>query len=175
MSNKYLYIALSLVFVLACEEETPIIENEELIFINSYPIEIPAYQYAASGGQIIEVRGDSSYQSTWQDTLTSTPVLAWGTSGQQLLTVAIFSEPIQVSGGAITSNHAVWTWHSGMDAVTVNKIQYSEGLSVINGIELEGSPDPLPPGRYFWGVWAWNYSGIRVLYSSRELEFHVPD
>jgi hypothetical protein len=175
MNTRYLYIALFILFILGCDEETPITENEELIFINSFPIEVPAYQYTASGGQIIEVRGDSSYQSNWQDTLTHTPVLAWGTSGLPLLSVAIFTEPIQVSGGVILSENVVWKWHSGMDAAIPDRVQYLEGASVTNGIEREGSPAPLPPGRYFWGIWAWNSSGTRVLYSSRELEFYVPD
>ena len=179
MHQNIIYIIsnclISIAFFTACTENNTItLNNEELIFTNSYPIEISSYTYADSIGTQYYVQGDSNY-SLLPDTLNDRPILAWDSIYTVLVTVAISQNPILVSAGEITNNSdLVWQWHSGMEFNNYNRIQYSEGKNVINGeISYESTPSPLTPGHYYWAVWGWSNSGIRVLYSSRQHEFYV--
>lgn len=146
------------------------LENEELIFANSYPIEIPSYKYTDAQDDTIVVRGDSGYESSYLDTLSSAPVLAWETTRIQLLTVAIFTSPIRLSNGEINPDSIIWKWSSGMHSDYSNAIQYSEGINVHSEANIT---ELLPSGLYYWGIWGWSQSGTRILYSSRELKFYV--
>jgi hypothetical protein len=166
----------SVLFLACTEDNTLTINNEDLIFNNSYPIEIPAYNYTDSLGTIYYVQGDTNY-ILLPDTLNSLPTLAWDSILFELVSVAIFTNHVQISGGEITnSSDIVWQWHSGMEFEKINRIKYSEGKSVINGEIIYGNPaTPLIEGNYYWAVWGWNNSGIRVLYSSRQREFYVSE
>ena len=67
----------------------------------------------------------------------------------------------------------VWQWHSGMEGAE-GWIQYTNGKNVINDtIDYHHVADSLDEGHYYWAVWGWGGSGVRVWYSSRELEFYV--
>ena len=174
---KYLVLILCLGFFFwSCSQEDVTIENEDLIFINSYQIKIPAYDFQDSEGNSYSVRGDTSYQTSYPDTVNSLPSLRWDSMGISIISAAIFTHHIHVTGSQIENTEdIVWLWHSG-DAMSGEEgyIQYSDGRNVINGdIDYENPADSLDEGLYYWAVWGWGKSGTRVLYSSRELEFYV--
>ena len=156
-----------------CTEEESILDNEDLVFSNSIQVKIPAYRYSDNQGNDFYVRGDTSFQDVNIDTLNSTPVLAWDSTGMKILSVAIFLSPIIVANSEIVNiEDIVWKWDSGMNFGQDSYVQYSEGKSVING-ETADDLSPLPDSRYYWAVWAWNSEGNRILFSSRPLKFYV--
>lgn len=163
-------------FFSCSEDDAIIINNEDLIFSNSYPIKISAYQYSDSLGANYYIKGDTSFILP-PDTLNDQPTLAWDSIFTELVSAAIFTSPVIVSGGEITnSTDIIWQWHSGMEFEKINRIKYSEGLNVIHGEIIYDNPaTPLIQGNYYWAVWGWSNSGIRVLYSSRQREFYVSE
>lgn len=174
---KYLALILfSILFFWACSQEDVVVENEDLIFINSYPIKIPAYDFQDAEGISYSIRGDTSFQSSYPDTVNSLPSLRWDSMGISIISAAIFTDHIRVTGNQIENTEdIIWLWHSG-DKMKGEEgdIQYSDGRSVINSdIDYENPADSLDEGLYYWAVWGWGKSGTRVLYSSRELEFYV--
>ncbi len=163
-------------FFWSCTPENVIFENEDLVFINSYQIKIPSYNFQDTEGNVYLMRGDTSYLSAYPDTVNSGPVLEWDSMGIRIITAAIFTDHILVVGSQIVNTEdIVWQWHSGDDmSGEEGQVQYFEGRSVINdGIDYGNSPDSLDEGHYYWAVWGWGESGTRVWYSSRELEFYV--
>ncbi|MBN1951286.1 MAG: hypothetical protein JW801_08775 [Bacteroidales bacterium] len=171
-------VCLALIWLmLGCEEEVSIIQNKDLVFTHSYPVRIPPYEYEGENGQFIQVRGDSGFESNSIDTLSGEPVLAWEGLENQLVSVAIFTEAIEVAHGEIIASDVIWKWNTGMAAADSNRIAYAEGRAVSRGDYInEGQvPDPLPPGHYYWAVWSWGKSGTTIIYSSRQLEFYVPN
>ena len=174
LNLKYLFFPLILfAFLFSCTEEESVLMNEDLIFSNSIKIDIPSYKYFDSGGNSFIVRGDTSYQAAYPDTLNSLPVLAWDSIGLKLINVAIFTSPIVVYNNEIINyEDIIWKWHSGMNFGKEGYVQYLDGRDVTNG-EIGDVVTPLPESTYYWGVWAWNSEGKRILYSSRALEFYV--
>jgi len=171
---KYLYIP-SILFVLFfnCAEEEEVLQNEEFIFSNSFQIKIPEYQYYDNKGNLFLVRGDTSYQTAYPDTLNNMPSFVWDSIGLKIITVAIFTLPIVVENDQIMNvDDIVWEWHSGMDFGKEGYVQFIEGKNVIQG-EITDTVTPLQEGNYYWGVWAWNSTGKKVVYSSRQLGFYV--
>jgi hypothetical protein len=165
-------ILISILFV-SCTQDEEVLNNEYLLFSNSYPISVPPYEYRNESDELINVWGDSSYQSSLIDTLSPAPVLSWGTEGIRIITVAISNNLLKTNGNKIDSLSVVWQWHSGMGSEKNDTIQYSEGKNVINGTLIDGTPNPLEPGHYYWAIWGWGQSGTQIMYSSRELEFYV--
>lgn len=156
-----------------CTEEDSVLKNEDLIFSNSYRIKIPGYKYFDGEGNSYIVRGDTSYQDIFPDTLNNMPLLAWDSIGLKLIHVAIFTSPIVVSNNEIVNyEDIIWKWHSGMNFGREGYVQFLNGRDVING-EIAETVTPLPESTYYWGIWAWNSDGKRILYSSRALEFYV--
>jgi hypothetical protein len=176
MKNITWHIIVIVILAVACEEESSIVENRDLIFIHSNPINIPAYYYLDQFNDTIHVQGDSSYYHSVVDTLSNQPVLAWEAVNNELVCVGIFTEPIEVNEGMIDYNPNIWRWNSGMAAEDSNSIAYSEGSFVQIGKLVPGlmPMDTLTSGHYYWAVWGWNSSGTKILYSSRQLEFYVP-
>jgi hypothetical protein len=174
LSTQYLfYLTICFFLFYSCTEEEATLINEDLIFSNSYQIKIPGYTYFDSEGNSIFVRGDSSYLASYPDTLNSLPLLAWDSIGLKLIIVAIFTSPIIVSNNEIVNfEDIIWEWHSGMNFGKEGYVQYLDGRDVING-EIGESVTPLHESTYYWGVWAWNSNGKKILYSSRALEFYV--
>jgi len=163
-------------FFWSCTPENVIFENEDLVFINSYQIKIPSYNFQDTEGNEYLMRGDTSYLSTYPDTVNSVPVLEWDSMGIRIITTAIFTDHILVVGNQIVNTEdIVWQWHSGDTLSGIEgSVQYSDGWNVINGnIDYENPADSLDEGHYYWAVWGWGGSGTRVWYSSRELEFYV--
>lgn len=181
MSSKNIQILIiglfcGALFFACSDDDATVINNEDLIFSNSYPINISAYQYSDSLGALYYIQGDTNVVLP-PDTLNNQPTLAWDSIFTGLVSAAIFTSPVIVSGGEITnSTDIIWQWHSGMEFEKINRIKYSEGMSVINGEIIYNNPaTPLIQGKYYWAAWGWNNSGIRVLYSSRQREFYVSE
>ncbi len=173
---KYLSLLLfTCVIIASCKEEEITLNNEDLIFSNSFQIKIPSYQYYDSTEKVYSVRGDTSFQSSYPDTLNDLPVIAWDSMGLRIITVAIFTSPIAATNNEIVNiEDIVWQWHSGMEFGEEGYVQFSDGKNVFEGtIDYENDPEPLQERMYYWGIWAWNASGTRLLYSSRQLEFYV--
>ena len=158
------------------ENDNEGLNNEDLIISSSYPIKISAYSYTDSLGSAFYVQGDTSFTLT-PDSLNNQPTLAWDSIYANLVSAAIFTSPIDVSGGEImNTSDIIWQWHSGMEFEKINRIQYSEGKNVKNGVIINRNrATPLSEGHYYWAVWGWNNSGIRILYSSRQREFYVTE
>jgi hypothetical protein len=175
---KHIYnISLLLLLLAGCETDDPFPDNADLIFPDCYPIVIPSYDYLDPRGKVWHVRGDSVEGDT-PDTVSAQPVFIWENPGISIIMVAVFRNPIDVTGGEITNvSDIVWQWHSGMPAEKNDTVQFYEGSSVTihNGIPDYGvAPDSLDNSSvYYWAVWGWGRSGTRVLYSSRQLKFHV--
>ncbi len=174
LNYKYHFLFCCFFFLLStCAEEESVLNNEDLIFSYSFQIRIPEYEYSDQSGTVYNVRGDTNYQTGYPDTLNNMPVLAWDSIGLGVITVAIFSSKPVVRNNEITnSNDIVWLWHSGMNFGKEGYVQFIEGKNVING-EVDDSLTPLMESKYYWGVWAWNTAGNRILYSSMPLVFNV--
>ena len=168
-------ILLIFFIVWSCTPEEIVVTNKDLIFENSSRILIPSYEFQDNEGKIFLMRGDTSFNSSYPDTVNSLPLLAWDSIGIKIITTAIFTEEIQVSGSRIiNTNDIIWQWHSGMEHGQEGRVQYSDGRNVINDtLDYANQPDSLNEGHYYWAVWGWGESGTRILYSSRELEFYV--
>jgi hypothetical protein len=181
-AKKIGYIFLFIFFYWACNvEESPII-HEDLVFTNAFQIKVLYYQYDTLG-ITYTVRGDTSYYSSYPDTLNSRPQFKWDTAGLEIITVAIFTQPIEISGGEIVNpQDIIWQWHSGMEIESGGSegdVKYFQGRNVIHNsndtIDYQNTARPLDIGHYYWAVWGWDPSGIRVWYSSRQLEFYVSE
>ncbi len=173
--SKYTCIPFVLfVLLFNCTEgEEEVLQNDELIFSDSYQIKIPGYQYYDNEGNLFLVRGDTSYQAVYPDTLNNKPSFVWDSIGLKIITVAIFTSPIIVENDQIMNvEDIVWEWHSGMDFGKEGYVQFIEGKNVIQG-EITNTVTPLQEAKYYWGVWAWNSTGKKILYSSRQLGFYV--
>ncbi len=175
-------ILLSILLIIICwrcsniEDTT---NNEDLVFSDVFEISIPPYQYE-NDGIIYQVTGDTGYYYSLVDTLNSEPSFRWDSLDISLVTVAIFNQPINVYKGAIVNTgNLIWQWHSGMESGKEGNIQYSDGRNVLYNdeasIDYFHPARPLDEGHYFWAVWGWNRSGVKVWYSSRQLEFYVTD
>jgi hypothetical protein len=110
------------------------------------------------------------------------PLLKWDSIGINIITAAIFKRHIDVSGYDIRNpGDMVWQWHSGMQTDSnisrEGYVQYLDGRNVIHSttdtIDYNNPARPLDVGHYYWAVWGWNRSGIRIWYSSKQLEFYV--
>ncbi len=161
-------------FLYNCESEEEPLGNDELIFRESFPIEINSYDYIGANGKIYRVHGDSEQGQT-PDTVDDAPVIGWNSATSGLVSAGIFDAPVRVSGGEIVNtDNLVWQWHSGMNIDSVGYVQFSEGRNVINGvIDYQNNPTVLAEGNYYWAIWSWSSSGVRILFSSREKEFYV--
>ena len=164
-----------MIFMHSCEDETSSVLNNDLIFPEAKEIKIPSYTYYSDTDQIY-VHGDESFGSDIIDTLTSTPVLCWDSVMASQIVVGIFVQPIKVENGYISNTEdMVWIWHSGLNKGKDGKVIYTDGKKITDGnISFLSDPEPLTGSvRYYWGVWSWNASGVRITHSSRPLSFLV--
>jgi hypothetical protein len=159
----------------ACEDISEVTLNNELIFPEAHEIRVPSYVYQSLTGDIL-VHGDEGFENNIVDTITPTPILKWDSVQNRLIITAIFVNPVQITNGKlVNTNDIVWIWHSGLEDGKDGCVAFEEGRSISDGmIENLSQPIPLPALRqYYWGVWGWNESGIKVLYSSRQMTFYV--
>ncbi len=177
MKNIISFLLIISAVICSCNKEPASLSNNDLIFSNSLPLEIPSYTFTL-GSKEYFVRGDTSYFSNFLDTLPSTPVFKWDTVNVSLIYVGVFDVPIHTENGSITnSNDLIWAWHSGMLRGKNGLVQYIDGKTVkSDGSYSDSDPAPLISGNtYYWGVWAWNNSGTQIWFSSRLLKFYVKD
>lgn len=165
-------LASILLGIVACTPDNQVINNPDLVFPNSFSLNVPSYYYLDS---MYYVSGDSGYASAIVDTLNNDPLFRWDTFNTKITCCAIFMKQIIVKGGIITNpEDMVWQWHSGMKKGQNGYVQFSDGKNVINDtIDYGNAPFPLKKHNYFWAVWAWNNSATSILYSSRQMQFYV--
>ena len=162
---------------------TPVFQNER--------IAVPAYSYRDTVNYLLQ--GDAVYDtlknydaSVFSDCdLTSLidktsvkPHLQWVSTNDDLVTAAIFEQHVSYQGkGSISDEHAIWGWHSdlGTGRIADGKwiVTFDDGRLVANGIiDPERAASPLKPNKaYFWCVWTWDKSGLKVIRSSSEIPF----
>lgn len=88
----------------------------------------------------------------------SQPAVSWPATDQAHVVCAIFSERIGVKERSITNpDKIVWIWHTGLGQGREGNVLYEHGLSAPSA---HGKPAPLPPGTYYWAVWALNEEGL---------------
>jgi hypothetical protein len=158
-----------------CEDTSEITLNNELIFPEAHEIKVPSYVYQSVNGDIM-IHGDEANNGNTVDTVNSEPVIRWDSVQTGLIVAAIFDQPIHVVSGIIENkNDIVWIWHSGLEIGRDGQVVFEEGKSIPDGLlDNLSQPVPLPAlHQYFWGVWSWDQSGIRVTYSSRQMTFYV--
>ena len=175
LPKKYGFLILIMftAFYTACTPEETVLDNEELIFSNSFPISVNEYHYSDTSGKIYTVSADTNFTLP-PDTVNDQPVISWDCILTDYISAGIFTEPVNVIGTEIVnSDHLVWQWHSGMGFDSCY-IQYSQGKNVINGVIIyENDPFPLAEGHYYWALWAWGTGGVKILFSSKQREFYV--
>lgn len=158
-----------------CEELHEETLNNKLIFPEAREIKVPSYVYQSMTSEIL-VHGDEGFENNSVDTITSTPTMRWDSVQTKLIVSAIFIHPIQPAKGKIeNTNDIIWIWHSGLEDGKDGWVTFEEGRSISGGvIENLGQPIPLPAShQYYWGVWSWDESGIKVQYSSKQMTFYV--
>lgn len=177
--SKIIACSLSFIILLivfgSCEESSEQPFNKELIFPGAREVKVPLYVYQSEEREIT-VHGDEGFKNDIVDTLTSMPVLRWDSLETELIVAAIFRSPIQVLNGEISNTgDMVWIWHSGLDQGTDGMLAFTDGRSITDGnLNSLSQPQPLPAMQtFYWGVWSWDDSGIKIIYSSRQLTFYV--
>ena len=171
---RKLIIGLIPVILVCCTEDEPEIFNEELIFTHSYPIPVPEYSYTDQQGNDWHILGDDN-EAGYPDTVSVNPVFLWEDFGINIITIAIFTSPVEVrNGNIVNTDDIIWQWHNGLETEKADTVQYTDGKIVDDGeIDYNSIASTLATGNYFWAIWGWGRSGIKVLYSSREFEFYV--
>jgi hypothetical protein len=161
----------------SCSKESNQLNNPDLIFFDSYHLQIKPYTYADDNEIFYHLQGDTIYYTNIADTLNNMPLLKWDSIKYGTISVAIFTAPIKVINNNITNyKEIIWQWHSGMEFVKEGEVKYSQGKYVSNGIiDYNHELQPLFPGDYYWAVWGWNSECNKVLYSSRQMHFHVKE
>jgi hypothetical protein len=166
-----------ILLIIGCTKESVELNNTDLIFHNSYHLQIKPYSYTGENGKFYLCQGDTILYTQTPDTFDSRPLLKWDSIGFKLYTVAIFDSQIIVEGKTIKNiGNIKWQWNSGMISATSfeGNVKYIEGNNVINGIPKFGEEtNPLDTGKYYWAVWGWNLEGNKILYSSRQMCFYV--
>jgi len=167
-------ILISILLLINCNQnvETPVY-NPELVFPNSFRINVEPYNYYDSATQqTFYVLGDSAIVT---DTVSSTPIFEWDKTLTSLVTVVISTRALVVNNGTIQNiEDIIWQWQPGMEKGENGKVAYSEGLGVNNkNILSQTQPLPLENGLYYWAVYGWESSGREIFYSTLPLMIYV--
>jgi hypothetical protein len=107
---------------------------------------------------------------------TTTPDIAWRTTGKALVVAAIFSKPIAVIAGRITNpTDMVWAWHTGLGTGSEGTVAFSDGDAPrSDDLASSDRPSPLSRGQtYYWAVWAWDEGGRSIAASSASSYFTI--
>jgi hypothetical protein len=179
LCQNILFIVSANILFIACNQvDDNSVYNASLIFPNAIEIEVTPYNYTDTLSTIVyNVKGDTSL-----DTLNSTPEFRWKAFASSIYTVAVSKEKIETVNGSIANPEMIiWQWHSGMKQeftengdYQYNKICFNNGKPVEEkNILYSTQPLPLKSGLYFWGVWGWDKSGRKVVFSSKPLKFVV--
>jgi len=101
---------------------------------------------------------------------TGFPNFSWSSTGKKHVVCAIFSENIQTKNNRITnSDKIVWLWHSGLGKGREGSLLYENG---IKGEKNINTPNKIPKGTYYWGVWVLDIAG-KPIPSTLEYTFVV--
>jgi hypothetical protein len=175
---KLIAILSFILLLMECSDDDDIVFNEELVFNNSYEIKIPPFRYLSIQGDSVYVRGDLSFDSDIIDTVPPTPALLWEKVESDIICAAIFKNSINADNHSIKNDASdiVWIWHSGFAEGENGLVQFENGIKEIDpdNPDSTAEPEPLVKGKvYYWAVWAWDNSGLKIIFSSRELRFVV--
>ncbi len=97
------------------------------------------------------------------------PNFVWLGSNAVITMMAIWEQPPTVGINGISDTHSMyWVWHSGLSTGGSGFVQFSDGVSIINGdLNNTTSPNLLEVGRsYYWAVWGWDEHGSEITASS---------
>ncbi len=179
MTKSYKILFYSLIWILfSCQEKIEDIRNNVLIFPNSYQINVPPYNYQDSLGREFWIQGDTVLYEWGTDTINNAPTFKWDSIGLDILTVVISKAHLETYNNTITNTgDIIWQWHTGMDEGKEGLVKFSHGKNVINNtIQYDTPVSALDNGKtYYWGIWAWNFPGNKIIFSSQQLEFYVND
>jgi hypothetical protein len=168
-------VVIALITISCNQNDDPLVYNPELVFTNSFKVDVNPYQYANQDStEFFWICGDSAIVT---DTVSSTPVFKWTNVLADLITVVISKEKFMVADDAIeNADQIVWQWHPGLDSGEYGNVAYMDGRMVKNENILENTqPLPLESGLYYWVVYGWNGSARDIVFSSKPLEIYVKD
>ncbi len=145
--------------------------NPDLVFTNSFRINVEPYQYSDSGS-VFMVWGDSTAVA---DTVSNIPVFRWTDVWPDYLAVAVSTEPFNVVNGTIANaDQIIWMWNPGMESGVRGNVSFLEGKPVKNkNILSEKQPLPLQNGLYYWAAWYWDNGGRTILFSTQEQVIYI--
>lgn len=173
-------IFISFIFItLSCEKNKYIDDNTKieiygLLFNVKREIIIPDYSYYDENN--FEYKINNSALSTKIDTINNKPIIKWETIDSPLTIVAISNDSLTTINNRITNiNSIIWIWHNGMTSGKNGNINFLDGHNVKNGnIEYNRTPDNLEIGKfYFLNIWAFDYFGKKIKYSSKQKKIYV--
>lgn len=172
------FLVLLLFLIFSCEESSVNIVNDNLIFSGSNEILVPGYSYISGTGRIFMISGDEGFENDITDTVNNTPVIEWDSASvkSQTVVAAIFNDAIKTDqAGIINGNNIVWLWHTGVPDGNIGQVSFNDGYSIQNNdIENKSPPVPLTGDHiYYWGVWAFDVTGTKIISSSKMFKFYV--
>lgn len=161
-------------FLLSCEPESNLAYNPELIFPYAIEISIPPYSYSDNTHTYF-IKGDSAFLMDITDTISVNPTFKWKAKNKKLIFTAVFDSPIISNNNTIlNAENMVWSWHSGLETGINGEVMLSEGVQVMEGKLTNMNATTLKAESfYYWGIWAWDDSGTRIKYSSRQITLYT--
>jgi hypothetical protein len=194
--NKFVLFVILCIFICSCTKDDPPTSNEvdqsipyviDPIFPNTVLIKVPVYTYFdnltsktytvhGTSGDI--VTADTAIVVDYFDTVSGRPSFAWAKTHLKYVVAAIFNRRIQINTGKNEIGNPqdiVWVWNTGMSSGQEGAIGFSDGCNLTDGvIQYNKKPAPLDhDSNYVWAIWAWNSETLEIIYSSREIPFHV--
>lgn len=168
------FIAATILIINSCNKNNePLVYNSELVFTNSFKINVEPYSYTnADSTEVYWVYGDSALVA---DTVSSTPVFQWSNVFTGLITIVVSKKAFIVSdNNIVNADQIIWQWQPGIEKGELGKVAYMEGKPVkIGKILYDTQPLPLESGLYYWAVWSWESSGREIVYSTIPLKMFV--
>ncbi len=121
--------------------EDGVTDGEDFVYHNAILRDVRPLQAAASG--------------TLQR-----PDFSWPATDEKHVACAIFERRISVRKNQITNaDDILWLWHSGLGTGRDGNVLFEHGVR-----NEAGAPplDRLPPGTYYWAVWALDEQGLPI-------------
>jgi len=178
---KYIFIIIIIILAYRCEKnninesEFDVNNNiEKLLFNVSKEIIIPEYIYEDEDGYQYKINGTKDPYKI--DTVNKRPKIKWDTIDSPLTIVTISTDSLIVKSNRIINIEAIiWLWHNGLKNGKNGNISFYNGCNVINGkIQYTEAPIDLEKGKlYFLNIWAFDYFGKKIKYSSKQKKIFV--